>query len=186
MVNHLKCNLKIESLTLSCSNPLLCYLFDSFAVELEYPFIINSNLPNILSQMGDYSYYTFEDGQLRMRGLYHHGFPLLLWDALVQTSYGDEVPVYYGWHFEEHSLQHCEVYIDIPSHPVFPDGSPCSVWVIGNDIDDTLEKVAHMALTALCSQNLPATTCMPISLYLIQDRSDPEWKARMDEASNIF
>jgi hypothetical protein len=53
-------------------------------------------------------------------------------------------------------------------------------------MDDAMEKAAHMALTALCSQNLPATTGTPISLYLIQDRSDPEWKARMDEASSVF
>jgi hypothetical protein len=53
-------------------------------------------------------------------------------------------------------------------------------------MDDTMEKAAHMARTTLCSQNLPATVGTPISLYSIQDRSDPEWKARMDEASNIF
>jgi hypothetical protein len=53
-------------------------------------------------------------------------------------------------------------------------------------MDDAMEKAAHMTLTALCSQNLPTTTGMPISLYPIQNRSDPEWKARMDEASNIY
>jgi hypothetical protein len=136
--------------------------------------------------MGDYLYCTFEYDRLRMRGLHHHGFPLLLWDAIMQTSYGDEVPEYYGRLFEEHGLQCCEVYVDIPSHLVFPDGSPWSTWVIGNDMDDTMEKAAHMALTALCSQNMPATAGMPISLYPIQDRSDPKWKARMDEASNVF
>jgi hypothetical protein len=26
----------------------------------------------------------------------------------------------------------------------------------------------------------------PSSLYPIQDRSDPEWKARMDEVDNVF
>jgi hypothetical protein len=84
--------LKIGILILLCSNPLLCYLSDSFAVEPEYLFIVNSNLPKILSRMVDYSYYTFEDGRLRTRGLHRHDFPLLLWDALVQTGYGDEVP----------------------------------------------------------------------------------------------
>jgi hypothetical protein len=57
---------------------------------------------------------------------------------------------------------------------------------IGTDMDDGIEKAAHMALTALCSENLAATAGMPISLYPIQDRSDPEWKARMDEVSNVF
>jgi hypothetical protein len=49
-----------------------------------------------------------------------------------------------------------------------------------------MEKAAHIALTALCSQNLAATAGTPISLYPIQDRSDPEWKAGMDEVGNVF
>jgi hypothetical protein len=136
--------------------------------------------------MGDYSYCTFENDRLHTRGLHRHGFPLLLWDALVQTGYGDRAPEYYGRLYEENLLQHCEVYVDILSHLVFPDGSSWSTWAIGADMDDAMEKAAHMSLTALCSQNLAATAGMPISLYPIQDRSDPEWKARMDEVGNVF
>jgi hypothetical protein len=73
--------------------------------------------------MGDYSYYTFENGHLRTRGLHHHDFPLLLFDALVKTGYGDRASEYYGQLYKEHGLQHCEVYVDMTSHPVFPDGS---------------------------------------------------------------
>jgi DNA polymerase I-like protein with 3'-5' exonuclease and polymerase domains len=111
---------------------------------------------------------------------------MLLWDTLVQTGYGDKTPEYYGWLFEEHGLQRCEVYVDIPSHPMFPDGTPWSAWSIGADMDDAMEKAAHMVLTTLCSQNMPTIAGTPISLYPIQDRSDLEWKARMDEASNIY
>jgi hypothetical protein len=74
-----------------------------------------------------------------------------LWDALVQTGYGDEVPKYYEWFFEDYGLQRCDVYVDILSRPVFLDGSPWSTWVIENDMDDAMEKAAYMALTALCS-----------------------------------
>jgi hypothetical protein len=35
---------------------------------------------------------------------------------------------------------------------VFPDGSPWSTWAIGANMDDAMEKAAHMALTALCLQ----------------------------------
>jgi hypothetical protein len=84
--------LKIEILILLCSNPLLCYLSDSFAVEPEYLFIINSNLPKILSRMVDYSYYTFEDGRLRTRGLHRHDFPLLLWMPLCRLAMGTRFP----------------------------------------------------------------------------------------------
>jgi hypothetical protein len=101
--------------------------------------------------MVDYSYYTYEDGWLRTRGLHSHDFPMLLWDALVQTGYGEEVPEYRGRLYMEHDLPCCEVYVDIQSHLVFPDGSPWSTWVIGNDMDDAMEKAAHVVLTALCS-----------------------------------
>jgi hypothetical protein len=101
--------------------------------------------------MVDYSYCTYEDGWLRTRGLHHHGFPMSLCDVLVQTGYGDEVLKYRGWLYEEHGLPRCEVYVNIRSHPVFPDGSLWSTWVIRNDMDDAMEKVAHMVLTTLCS-----------------------------------
>jgi hypothetical protein len=49
---------------------------------------------------------------------------MLLWDALVQAGYGDTPLEYFGQLFEEHGLQRYEVYVDIPSHPMFPDGRP--------------------------------------------------------------
>jgi hypothetical protein len=101
--------------------------------------------------MGDYSHCTFENGHLSMRGLHRHGFPLLLWDTPVQTGYGDRAPEYYDRLHEEHNLQRCELYVDIPSHPVFPEGSPWSTWAIGANKDDAIEKAAHIALNALCS-----------------------------------
>jgi hypothetical protein len=119
-------------------------------------------------------------------GLHHHGFPLLLWNALVQTGYGDRAQEYYSQLYEKHGLQHCEVYIDIPSHPMFPNGSPWSTWAIGANMYDAMEKPAPMALTTMCSQKLGATAGTHVSLYPIQDSSDPEWKARMDEVGNIF
>jgi hypothetical protein len=69
---------------------------------------------------------------------------------------------------------------------VFLDGSLWSTLAIGADMDDAMEKAAHMAFSAMCSQNLAATADTPILLYPIQDCSDPEWKARMDEVDNVF
>jgi hypothetical protein len=74
---------------------------------------------------------------------------MLLWDTLEQTGYGEVVVEYHGQLYEEDDLPHCEVYVDIPSHPVFLVGSPWSMWVIGNDMDDAMEKTAHVALIAL-------------------------------------
>jgi hypothetical protein len=123
--------------------PIACYRIALFVFE-------KINLSKFLSQMGDYSYYTFENGRLCMRGLHRHGFPLLLWDALLQTGYRDIALENYSQLYEEHGLQRCEVYVDISSHPVFPDGSPWSTWAIGAYMDDAMEKAAHKALTALC------------------------------------
>jgi hypothetical protein len=99
--------------------------------------------------MVDYSYCTYENGWLCTRGLHCHGFPMLLWDTLMQTCYGEKVPEYSGWLYMEHGLPRCEVHIDIRSHPVFPDGSPWSTWVIRNDMDDAMEKAVHVALADL-------------------------------------
>jgi hypothetical protein len=90
-----------------------------------------------------------------------------MWDALVQTGYREEVLEYHWWLYTEHVLSRCVVYLDIWSYPMFLDGSPWSTWVIRNDMDDTMEKAAHVALATLCSQHLLDTTGTPISLYLI-------------------
>jgi hypothetical protein len=111
---------------------------------------------------------------------------MLQWDALVQIGYGEEVPEYHVRLYMEHGLPCCEVHIDIPSHPMLLDGSPWSMWVIRNDMDDAMEKAAHVLLTALCSQCLPDTVGMPISLYPVPDHFDLEWKARIDDACNVF
>jgi hypothetical protein len=36
---------------------------------------------------------------------------------------------------------------------------------VENDMDNAMEKAAHLALTALCLQRLPDTAGTPISLY---------------------
>jgi hypothetical protein len=136
--------------------------------------------------MGNYSYCTFENGWLRTMGLHLHDFPMLLCDTLVRTTYDEEVPEYRRRFYTEHNLPLCEVHVNISSHPVFPNGSPWSTWIIRNDMDDALEKAAHVALIAMCSQRLPDTTGTPIALYPIQDHSDPEWKAHIDEACDIY
>jgi hypothetical protein len=81
---------------------------------------------------------------LRTKGIHHHDIPMLLQDALVETSYGEEVPDYRGRLYIEHGLPHCEVHVDIRSHPMFHDGCSWSTWIIGNDMDNTMEKAAHM------------------------------------------
>jgi hypothetical protein len=65
----------------------------------------------------------------------------------VHIGYGEEVVEYRGWLYTEHDPPRCEVHVDIPSHPVFRDGSPWSMWVVGNDMDNAIKKDSYMALT---------------------------------------
>jgi hypothetical protein len=52
-------------------------------------------------------------------------------------------------------------------------------------MDDTLEKVVHMALTAMCSQHLQNTTGTPIVLFLVHNQSNLEWKAQIEQVLDI-
>jgi hypothetical protein len=55
--------------------------------------------------------------------------------------------------------------VEIPFDPTVP-------WtgaIIGNELDDIIEKMAHMALTSLCERSLAATTDMMIALFPIHD-----------------
>jgi hypothetical protein len=67
---------------------------------------------------------------LRIRGLHRHDFSLLLWDALVQTGYGNIAPEYYGRLYEEHGLQHCKVYVDMLMGACGPRGLLGPTWTM--------------------------------------------------------
>jgi hypothetical protein len=47
--------------------------------------------------------------------------------------------------------------------------------VIGIELDDTVEQMAHVALTSFCVSHLADTTAMPIALFLVRYRGDPMW-----------
>jgi hypothetical protein len=61
----------------------------------------------------------------------------------------------------------CEVRVEIPFDPT-------ALWkgaVVGSEVDDTIEKMAHMALILLCERSLADTS---IALFPIRDQDDPE------------
>jgi hypothetical protein len=45
----------------------------------------------------------------------------------------------------------------------------------GSELDDIVEKMAHLALSSLCECSLAATAVMPIALFSVHDQEDPEW-----------
>jgi hypothetical protein len=55
---------------------------------------------------------------------------------------------------------------------------PTTLWtgaIVGGELDNTVEKMAHEALTLLCERSLAATTDLLISLFPIHDQEDPVW-----------
>jgi hypothetical protein len=80
--------------------------------------------------------------------------------ALIRLSYDGLIPVY---RFQAHGLNVCEVLVEIPLDPT----APWKGAVIGSEVDDAIEKMAHVALTSLCERSLATITDTPIALFLI-------------------
>jgi hypothetical protein len=53
--------------------------------------------------------------------------------------------------------------VEIPIDPV----APWTGAIIGSEADDAIEKMVHVALTAMCKQRLTDTVDTPIALFLI-------------------
>jgi hypothetical protein len=66
--------------------------------------------------------------------------------------------------------------------------TPTAPWtgaIIGSEIDDAVEKMAHMALTSLCELNLTTTTTISTALFSIHDQEDPDWQQCLEAMCNI-
>jgi hypothetical protein len=57
--------------------------------------------------------------------------------------------------------------------------------IIGSELDDAIEKMAHAALTLLCKSHLTATTEMLVLLFVIHDLEDPMWQQRLQAVSDL-
>jgi hypothetical protein len=62
--------------------------------------------------------------------------------------------------------------VEIPFDPT----APWKGAIIGSEIDDTIEKMVHVALTSLYELSLTATTDTPITLFPIHNQDEPEWQ----------
>jgi len=132
--------------------------------------------------MDDYPHCSLgEDGTLRTTGQHRPGFPRVLWDALIRLGYEGPIPEFRCRPFQAHGLNVCEVRVEIPFDPT----APWTGSVVGSEIDDAVEKMAHVALTALCEHSLAATAAMPIALFPIPDQEDPEWQQRLEAVSDL-
>jgi hypothetical protein len=146
------CQLKIEfELTFRCRRGLvwsfgLLSLFDGCNVD--------SFLP-CFRQIDEYPYATLRaDGWFHCDGLHRLGFPTLLRDVLHRFGYTG-LPAYCGCPYRQFELGSCKVYVDIPAHPTDPTMTAWFTTARGDDLDNTLERAAHQALTESCEHHLP-------------------------------
>jgi hypothetical protein len=134
--------------------------------------------------MDDYPYTTLRaDGWFCCDGLHHPGFPTLLRDVLHRFGYTG-LPTYRGRPYCQFGLGHCKVHVDIPAHPTDPTMTAWFTTARGDDLDDTLEKAAHQALTEFCEHHLPVLSDTAIALLPVWNEGNAVWSDRVTTISD--
>jgi hypothetical protein len=87
--------------------------------------------------------------------------------------------MYRGHPYREFRRGRCEVHVDIPAHPSDPGMMAWFTTGIGDDLDDTLERAAHQALTEFCERHLPGLAGTAIALFSIQNEGNTAWSERL-------
>jgi hypothetical protein len=114
--------------------------------------------------MVDYPYVTLgTDRWFRCDGLHRPGFSTLLRDVLHLFGYTG-LPAYRGHPYHQFGLGRCKVYVDILAHPTDPTMMDWFTTARGDDLDDTLERVAHQAITEFYERHLPVLGDTTIAL----------------------
>jgi hypothetical protein len=90
--------------------------------------------------------------------------------ALVRLGYDGPILIYSCHPFLAHGLNYCEVQVEIPIDLT----APWTRAIIGGALDDVIEKMVHVALTAMCERHLTDTADTPIALFPIWDQEEPE------------
>jgi hypothetical protein len=124
--------------------------------------------------MDDYPYATLgADRWLRFHGLHHPSFPTLLRDVLHHFGH-TETPVYHGCPYCEFGRGHCDVHMDILAHPSDP-GMTAWFTTATDELNDTLERAAHQALTEFREHHLSSLVSTAIALFPIQNEGNVAW-----------
>jgi hypothetical protein len=124
--------------------------------------------------MDGYPYATLgADGWFYCDGLHRPRFSTFLRDVLHCFGYTG-LPVYHGRPYRQFRLGRCKVHVDILPHPTDP---TMTAW--GDDLDDTLERAAHQALTEFYEHHMPVLGDTAITLLPIQNEGNTVWSERM-------
>jgi hypothetical protein len=126
--------------------------------------------------MDDYPYATLRaDEWLHCNGLHHPSFPALLRDVLHHFGHTG-TPMYHGHPYCEFGRGRCEVHVDIPAHPSDPGMTAWFTMATGDDLDDTLERVAPQTLMEFCEHHLPGLIGTVIALFPVQNEGNTVWR----------
>jgi hypothetical protein len=129
--------------------------------------------------MDDYPYAILgADGWFRCDGLHRPGFPTLLRDVLHCFGYTG-LPAYHGLPYHQFGLGRCKVHVDILAHPTDLTMTAWFTTAQDDDLDDTLERAAHQALTEFCECHLPVLGNTTIALLLVQNEGNAVWSERV-------
>jgi hypothetical protein len=129
--------------------------------------------------MDNYPYATLgTDGWFCCDGLHRPGFPILLQDVLHRFGYTG-LPTYHGRPYHQFGLGRCMVHVDIPAHLTDPTMTAWFTTAQGDDLDDTLERAAHQALTEFCERHLPVLGDTVIALLPIRNEGNVVWSERV-------
>jgi hypothetical protein len=93
-------------------------------------------------------------------------------------------PVYHGRPYHQLGLGRCKVHVDIPAHPTDPTMMAWFTTARGDDLDDTLERAAHQALTGFCERHLPVLGDTAIALLPARSEGNTVWCERVTAISD--
>jgi hypothetical protein len=125
--------------------------------------------------MDDYPYATLgADGWFHCDGLHYPGFPTLLWDVLHRFGYTG-LPAYRGRSYRQFGLARCKVHVDILAHPTDLTMMAWFTMARGDNLNDTLERADHQALTEFCECHLPVLDDTTIAVLPIQNEGNMVW-----------
>jgi hypothetical protein len=93
-------------------------------------------------------------------------------------------PSYRGRPYRQFELGRCMVHVDIPAHPTDPTMAAWFTMTQGDDLDDTLERAAHQALTEFCERHLPVLGDTTIALLPIRNEGNAVWSERVTAISD--
>jgi hypothetical protein len=81
-------------------------------------------------------------------------------------------PAYHGRLYHEFKHAHCKVHVDILTNPSDPSRF---TKAMGDDLDDTVERAVHKALTEFCEGHLPGLDGTTVALFPIRNEGNAVW-----------